>query len=138
MRWILGIVVLTGAGCASDPDQAFDAGYLVHVIVGAPERPSGGLLVEPVVTLGTEARRVEAVRLGSAAQEIARFRAPRGRHSFSIHDRRNNADVRATIDVERELWLLVEYRRGTAKLTVFKQPPGVDIGVWRPLVPVPD
>jgi hypothetical protein len=140
MRRLLGFGALLAAACASGPDQAFDTGSAVHVIVVAERPPAGGTGLQAVATLGEQTHRSEVALGGEepAAREIAIFRASRGKHRFSFLDELSRAGVRGDVKVEGERWIVVRLEGARARLRVFEEPPDDVLGDWRRLVAVPD
>lgn len=125
------------AACSSRPYIPFDGGYDVHFILVAAGKP---LKVRPICTVGSLVGRAQAQTLRSAA-EVATLRVPRGDHRISVWEPRQRAGGRASIEVERDLWVVMEVVRGEAdtRLEVFDKPPSDRLaGGWKPLVAVPN
>jgi hypothetical protein len=138
----IGALLLLFAGCSSAPYVPFDGGYDVHfilVVEGQDAAKNGGLEVQPVCTVSSLVAKPPARKLPPAA-EVAQLRVPKGSHRIAIWDARNHAGGRATIDVEKDLWvvMLVEPGDPAARLEVFDKPPRdrLEEG-WQPLVAVP-
>lgn len=143
----IGAILLLVAGCSSAPYVPFDGGYDIHFIL-VPERPAkgeqaagttGGLEVRPVCTVSALVAKPPARTLPPAA-EVALLRVPRGSHRIAVWDAINHAGGRATIDVERDLWVVMRVVPGDAasRLEVYDKPPRRKLeGGWQPLVAVP-
>jgi len=130
------------AGCLSSPDPEFADRFDLHVILRAVPPPPGRIALRPVCTLGRTVRKPSGIAIGPKRPpaEIALFRAPAGPWRFAFWESRLQAEVRATLDVEHDLWVVVTLGRGRdrASLEVYREPPHQALGAWRPLVAVPD
>jgi len=130
-------------GCGHGPYGPFDMGHDVHVILLPKPAPKNGITVRPVVTLGpeviTSSPRLLKEKTAPAA-EVAIFRAPEGRHRFSIWLPGRRVGARADLDVEHETWVVMEIRpkEREGRLRVYDHPPVEEIGRYVQLVPVPD
>jgi len=129
-------------GCISSPDPEFADRFDLHVILRALPPPPGKIALRPVCTLGRAVRKPTGVFIGPnlAPSEIALFRAPAGPRRFAFWDAALRAEVRATLDVDHDLWVVVTLGKGRyrADLKVYRKPPHGPLGAWRPLVAVPD
>ena len=75
---------------------------------------------------------------GPAIREVAVLHAPAGRQRFSIWLPHLRIGERATLRIERDLWVVVEIGPERRKgLRVFDEPPHGALGDWTPLVAVP-
>lgn len=133
-----GLLLLLLAACSSGPIRSFDAGHDVHFIVRADPPPSRAFRIHPVCTVGAEVVRLRQIRVGPgepAAREVAIVRTGRGEQRISVWEPRTRTDGRATVDVERDLWVVVDLG---GRLTVHETPPNDEVGAWEFLVPVPE
>jgi hypothetical protein len=142
MRVAIGLLLVASA-CGSGPYGPFDAGHDVHVILLPEPAPQKGVQVAPVVTLGPECvtsppRLLKAKE--APAVEVAVIRAPTGRHRLAIWEPRRKVGARADLDVDRELWVVMEMRpkERDGKIHVYETPPVEEIGSYVQFVPVPD
>ncbi len=136
------LLSLLALACQASPRAVFDSGTEVHVIVRAEPAPKRALRIRPVCTLGAEVVRSPHRTLGPRrpAAEVAILRVPSGRHRLSIFDPRTFVGARGDLEVNREVWVVMEFAPGsrTAKLTAYSRPPDEQVGRWQPLVAVPD
>ena len=142
MRAWAGLLLLA-CGCGHGPYGPFDAGHNVHVILFPSPAPKGGIEVAPVVALGAEVVTSPPRLLKEAlapAVEVAVVRVPTGRHRLSIWEPRLKVGARTDLDVEHEVWVVMEMRPRDreGRLRTFDKPPVKDIGPYVQLVPVPD
>jgi hypothetical protein len=140
MRLAAGILLLA-CGCGSGPYGSFDAGHDVHVIVTATPTPVKGLTIRPVVKLGGETvETAPRVLKGKDARavEVAIVLAPKGKHKLTVNDPDLKIGGSIELDVEKEVWVVMEMRYGNSKgrFRVYQYPD--DVGRFVPLVPVPD
>jgi hypothetical protein len=124
--------------CSSGPSSPFDTGYDVHFILHAHPPPETAFRVHPVCTVGDQVRKATQVAVGPgepAAREVAVLRASRGSRRISMWEPRTRSGGRATADVARDLWVVLDLK---GRFRIFEKPPHEEIGGWVPLVAVPD
>ena len=128
--WPLALLL---AACSSSPYVDFDAGHDVHFILVVEGKPKQ---VETVCTVGAVSRRPPKRTIKRAA-EVAVLRVSEGDHRISIWEQRNRSGARRSVDVTRDLWLVMTVRPGDneSPLDVHRTPPRDR--AWQPLVAVP-